>query len=145
MQNLDEKYRKNHSINTAKKLRKYCDIVVSTNSLKVKKIITKNSLPFFGFRPEKLSSDYAQTKDVVSYELKKLEKKLEKKYFAILLLQPTCPIRDYRKIISSFKIIEKKNFDSVVSITDVNAKHPYRMKVIRKGYLKNFMNLGGNQ
>ena len=37
------------------------------------------------------------------------------------------------------KIIEKKNFDSVVSITDVNASHPYRMKVIRKGYLKDFM------
>tara|TARA_Y100000590_G_scaffold446484_1_gene580271 strand:+ start:169 stop:867 length:699 start_codon:yes stop_codon:yes gene_type:complete len=128
-----------HSINTAKKLRKYCDIVVSTNSPKVKKIITRNSLPFFGFRPEKLSSDFAQTKDVVSYELKKLEKKLKKKYFGILLLQPTCPIRDYKKIISSFKIIEKKKFDSVVSITNVNANHPYRMKVIRNGYLKNFM------
>ena len=30
-----------HSINTAKKLRKYCDIAVSTNSPKVKKIMTE--------------------------------------------------------------------------------------------------------
>ena len=47
-----------------------------------------------------------QTKDVVRYELKKIEKELNKKYFGILLLQPTCPIRDHRKIIKSFKIVD---------------------------------------
>ncbi len=128
-----------HTINTAKKLSKYCDIIVSTNSTKIKKIIEKNKLPFFGLRPEKLASDFVQTRDVVRYELKKIEKKLNKKYFGILLLQPTCPIRDHRKIIKSFKIVEKKNFDSVVAIRNAETIHPYRMKVIRKGYLKNFM------
>lgn len=128
-----------HTINTAKKLSKYCDIIVSTNSTKIKKIVEKNKLPFFGLRPEKLASAFVQTKDVVRYELKKIEKKLNKKYFGILLLQPTCPVRDHRKIIKSFKIVEKKKFDSVVSIKDAETFHPYRMKVIRKGYLKNFM------
>ena len=132
-----------HTINTAKKLSKYCDIIVSTNSTKIKKIVEKNKLPFFGLRPEKLASDFAQTRDVVRYELKKIEKKLNKKYFGILLLQPTCPIRDHRKIIKSFKIVEKKKFDSVVSIKDAETSHPYRMKVIRKGYLKNFMKFKG--
>ena len=38
-------------------------------------------------RPKKLSSDKALTKNVVSYELKKIEKKLNKKFFGIILLK----------------------------------------------------------
>ena len=124
----------------AKKLSKHCEIVVSTDSQKIKKICIKNELEFYGLRPKRLSSDTALTKDVVMYEVKKIEKKLNKKFFGILLLQPTCPIRDYKKLMKSMQILKNKKFNSVVSVADVGAIHPFRMKKIVNGYLKNYMN-----
>ena len=129
-----------YTIDVAKKLGKHCEIVVSTDSLKIKKICIKNKLEFYGLRPKRLSNDTALTRDVVMYEVKRIEKILNKKFFGILLLQPTCPIRDYKKLMKSMRILKNEKFNSVVSIADVGATHPFRMKKIINGYLKNFMN-----
>ena len=131
----------NYTIDTAIKLKNYCDIVLSTDSKKIfSKCANKKKLIFNGLRPKKLSNSNSLTKDVVKYELKKTQQSLKKKYKYILLLQPTCPIRDYKKIIKAFNIIKSRDIDSVISISKVNANHPYRMKIIKKGLLKNFMN-----
>ena len=130
----------NYTINTALKLKKYCDIIISTDSKKILSKCKKNShLIFNGFRPKKLSNSRALTKDVVNFELKKTEKIFNKKYKYILLLQPTCPIRDYKKILKAIKLIKKNNIDTVLSIADVKANHPFRMKKMKNGFLKNFM------
>lgn len=128
------------TINVAKKLQNYCEIVISTDSKKIKNLCLKNKLNFYGMRPKKLSSDKALTKNVVNYELKKIEKKLNKKFFGIILLQPTCPIRDHRKIIKGMKILLKKKYNSVLSLSEVGGNHPYRMKIIKKKFCYNFMN-----
>ena len=73
------------TIDTAKKLSNYCDILISTDSEKIKKICIKNKLNFYGFRPKKLSNDKALTKDVVRYELLRIEKILNKKYFLSII------------------------------------------------------------
>ena len=131
----------NFTIESAMKLKNFCDIVISTDSKKIfSKCKNKESIIFNGLRPKYLSKSNSLTKDVVKYELKKTQENLKKKYKYILLLQPTCPIRDYKKIIKSFKIIKNRKFDSVLSISNVNGNHPFRMKVKKKGFLKNFMN-----
>ena len=128
------------TIETAKKLKNYCDILVSTDSKKIKNICLKNKLDFYGFRPKKLANDKALTKDVVKYELLKIEKIFNKKYFGIVLLQPTCPVRDYKKILSGIKILKNKKYNSVLSISNVEGNHPYRMKILKNNLCKNFMN-----
>ena len=131
----------NYTIETSIKLKEYCDIVISTDSKMIySKCHYKKNLIFNGLRPKWLSNSKSLTKDVVKYELKKTENMLDKKYKYVLLLQPTCPIRDYKKILKAFKLIKNKNIDTVISISDVNANHPYRMKIIKKGLLRNFMN-----
>ena len=40
-----------YTIDVAKKIETHCDIVVSSDHKKVKKICKKNKLEFFGFRP----------------------------------------------------------------------------------------------
>ncbi len=129
-----------YSIDIAIKLKKYCDIVVSSDSKKIIKILKNNNLKFTGFRPKKLSNDKVKTYDVVNYEIKKKEKEIKNKYEGILLLQPTCPIRDINKIIKAFKILKNKRYDSLVSVTSVNAIHPVRMKKFRNNYLINYLN-----
>ena len=76
-----------YTIDVAKKIGTHCDIVVSSDYKKIKKICKENKLEFFGFRPKMLSGDFIETIDVVRYELKKLEKLKKKIYKKILLLQ----------------------------------------------------------
>ena len=70
----------------------------------------------------------AYTNIKYDYELKKKEGQLKKQYKGILLLQPTCPIRDLNKVVRAFKIIENRTYDSLVSVSNVGAFHPARMK-----------------
>ena len=128
-----------YSIDTAKKISNLVDICVSTDSLNVKKIVKKNRIKFFGLRPKNLSGDFAETKDVVKYELLKYEKQRKSKYKYILVLQPTTPIRDIKKIKKIINLIKKnKKIDSVISIKDVEGDHPLRMKVFKNNLLQNY-------
>jgi N-acylneuraminate cytidylyltransferase/CMP-N,N'-diacetyllegionaminic acid synthase len=132
-----------YSIDTAKKLQKYCDIVISSDSKKIKKICSINKIEFNGFRPKYLSGDNVETYRVIRYELSKAEKLKDKIYKGVLLLQPTCPIRNEKKIIKAFKILNNSKFDSLVSVSSVGPMHPERMKKFKKKYLVNY--LGGKK
>ena len=118
------------------------DICVSSDYKNITPILRKHKLEFLGLRPNKLSKDNSLTKDVVSYELNKFQKKFKKEYTYILLLQPTTPIRSLKDIKSALKLIKnnKKKYDSIVSVKNVDGNHPLRMKTIRNGYLKNYIN-----
>ena len=128
-----------YTIDAAKRIKKYCDIVISSDSKEIKKICKSNHLEFHGLRPKRLSGDKAETMDLVNYELKKIEKKYKKKYEYILILQPTCPFRNLKSLKLAIKKIQSKKYDSVVSVKEVNEYHPSRMKLIKKGYLINYL------
>lgn len=135
---IKKKYLINYTIEFAKKNLKNACILVSSDSEKILKISRKNKGVYTSKRPARLSSDDSLTYDVVIYELLNFEKKYGLKFDLILLLQPTCPFRsvkDYKKI---FSLISKKEVDSVVSVCEVGAFHPERMKVFKGKYLKNF-------
>ena len=128
-----------HTFDVAKKIENNFDILVSTDSDKIKKLAIKNNFYFIGKRPKSLSSDKAETKDVLKFELKRFEKLKNKKYKHILLLQATCPYRNIKKINFSLKKIKSKLYDSVVSVAKVEAEHPLRMKIFKSKYLKNYI------
>ena len=127
-----------HTIDFAKKNKSF-HICFSTDSLKylnlAKKFLNNSNL---SLRPKKLANDTAKTYDVVKYELLKTEKLLKEKFKYILLLQPTVPYRKESDIKKSINFLNKKNVDSVVSITSVLGNHPLRMKVIKKSYVLNY-------
>lgn len=129
-----------HTFDTAKKIKSKFDILVSSDSTIVEKLAIKYKFYFLGIRPESLSSDKVETKEVIKYELKRIERKLNKKYQNILLLQPTCPFRDYKKILFSLEKLKSEKFNSIVSISNVDAMHPLRMKKFKNNYLVNYIN-----
>lgn len=124
-----------YTIDFAKKFEKQIEILISSDYEGIKDICRNNDLKFHGLRPKKLSRDTTETIDVLKYEIKKLKRTF--KY--LLILQPTCPIRDIKKVKLSLKKIKEKNIDSVVSVCDVNQYHPLRMKKILNGRLVNFI------
>ena len=128
-----------HTFDTAKKLRKKFDILVSTDSKVISKLTLKYNFNFLGLRPKSLSGDRIETKYVLKYEIRKLEAILKKKYKNILVLQPTCPFRDPKKIMLSLKKVKSNKYDSVVSVEEVKTDHPLRMKIFKSKYLTNFI------
>lgn len=113
--------------------------VISTDSKKILSISKKYKIHNNGLRPAHLSGDKALTYDVLKYEILLTEKKFGKKYDYILLLQPTCPFRSREKITKALRIIKNnKKYDSVLSISDVGANHPERMKIIKNNKLINY-------
>ena len=108
------------SVKFAKKLKFVDDIIVSTND----KIIVNNMKKFkfvkTFIRPKNLSGKKASTIDVILHVLKKYERKFSK-VDAILLLQPTSPIRSIKKIYLAFKkYIYYKKIKSVISVSNTN-------------------------
>ena len=136
---INKKHLIQYSIDVAKQIHELSEICISTDCKIIKNIAIKNKIKFYGYRPENLCGDYVQTRDVVRYEVLKLEKIFKKNYDFILLLQPTSPFRCQKKLKRAIKFLKKNSkFDSVISITDVLGNHPLRMKIFKNGKLINY-------
>jgi N-acylneuraminate cytidylyltransferase/CMP-N,N'-diacetyllegionaminic acid synthase len=125
-----------HTIIFAKKFPSM-HICFSTDSEKYQKI-AKKFMEVDDLRPKNLSGDFVKTYNVLKYELLRVEKRLNKKFDFLVLLQPTVPYRKKSDMQKAINIIKNKNVDSVVSITPVLGGHPLRMKVIQNSYVLNY-------
>ena len=118
------------------------NIVISTDDKEIASVSKKYGCDIFFKRPKKLASDNAKSYEVILHSLNFMENLNNKLYDKIIMLQPTSPLRKSSHIIKSLKIINERNVDSVVSIVNVNGYHPYRMKIIKNNFLKNYIDQG---
>ncbi len=118
------------------------NIVVSTDDKEIASVSKKYGCDIFFKRPKKLASDNAKSYEVILHSLNFMENLNNKLYDKIIMLQPTSPLRKSSHIIKALKIINERNVDSVVSIVNVNGYHPYRMKIIKNNFLKNYIDQG---
>ena len=85
------------------------------------------SVPFV--RPAELATDTAKSIDVALHALQVMEQREGMRYDAIMLLQPTTPFRTTADIDQAISLLEHNpEADSVISVVDVEAFHPARMK-----------------
>lgn len=104
------------------------DIYVSTDDEAVAAIAGKFKCRVID-RPESLATDHASTLDVIKHCIDVLKKDGKRPDY-IVLLQPTVPIRDARKIDEAIELLKKTGCDSVISHIRVDYFHPNRMKKI---------------
>lgn len=89
-------------------------VVVSTDSLKIKKISEKFGAKVFFLRPKKISNDKAKTQDVIKHALKWFKKKnLQFNY--VCCIYPTSVLIKPYDLIKSFKIIKNSKWSFVMS------------------------------
>jgi CMP-N-acetylneuraminic acid synthetase len=69
------------------------DVVVSTDSDEIKKVASKYPSIYVVDRPDELASDKSSTEDTLLHAIDFMEKMLEKRYDAVLTMQPTSPLR----------------------------------------------------
>ena len=131
-----------YTIKEAKKSKLIDDLVVSTDSKKISKISKKYGAKVPFFRPKYLSTDFMQSFPVVKHAVLFMEELNKCKYDYIVMLQPTCPLRSCADIDTSLKKLINSKFESITSVVDVGGNHPYRMKIIKKNRLYNFIDRG---
>lgn len=98
------------------------ELCISTNDDELIDIAEKNNISIPFKRPEELSNDTANSRDVILHALEYYEKK-GRVFDAVFLLQPTSPYRtkeDFQQII---KVYSKEN-DMVVSVK-ISKDNPY--------------------
>ncbi len=99
---------------------------------KIKKLAKKYNVSTEYLRPKKTSKNNSAITDTLFHFHKWTEyKKINYDY--IILLQPTSPLRNYKDINLSAKMIEKKKYKSLFSISE-SLEHPYEsIKINKKG------------
>jgi len=131
-----------HTIKEAKKSKYISKIIVSTDSLEISDISKKYGAKVPFIRPKNLATDKSLTYDVVKHCVD-FYKHQNQVFDIILLLQPTTPFRSVNQIDKAIEILSKeKDFNSIVSVVDVDGNHPHRMKIIKNGQLLNYIDQG---
>lgn len=108
-------------------LKKNCFVLTDSN--KIKKIAKKYSINTDYVRPASTSTDNSSSISTLKHFSKWYLKKDD--YDAMILLQPTSPLRNSEDINKSIKIFKDKNVDSLFSISK-HLEHPYNAVNFRK-------------
>ena len=137
----------------AKQSKIFNNIIVSTDSKKIKNFSISQNILCPWLRPKKLSLDKTKSETAALHALKWYEKKYSKKVDCITLLQPTSPFRTIKNIRLAFKLYIKHKFCSVVAVnfsTKKNIKKlyfykkPFCHRVEKNKNYKNKYEMNGN-
>jgi CMP-N,N'-diacetyllegionaminic acid synthase len=110
--------------------------IVSTDDENIANLAKEAGIEVPFIRPPEISGDTAKSIDVALHALSEMEKIDKCQYDAIMLLQPTAPFKTAEDIDQCIKILEANpQADSVISVVDVLAHHPARMKYLENGKL----------
>ena len=90
------------------------ETILSTNDLDIIKIAKEYDIKVPFIRPESLSKDSTLQIDVIKHALIYAEKK--KKFDAVILFQPTNPIRSIKDVENCIKLFKKENPDNVITV-----------------------------
>ncbi len=102
------------SIEQALNSKKISRVVVSTNSKTIAQISQKYGAEIPFLRPEKFATDSATTEEVLLHAVKTMD--ILENNNAVVLLQPTSPIRFKKSIDSAIIRFERDRSDSLVSV-----------------------------
>ena len=112
-----------HAVACAKKAKKVTDIVVTTDSEEIEKVVSDLGIKVIK-RPKNLAKDDSNVVTAVQHAYNELKGD----YDIIILLQPTAPLRTAKDLDAIVQIFEdSENVENVVSVVPMDDIHPARM------------------
>lgn len=103
---------------------KYIDrVIVSTDSLEIKKMAIKFGAEAPFMRPDKLATDQSLSSDVIVHAIEWLHNHSEY-YDYIVLLEPTSPLTEASDVDLALEDLISKNGLAIVGISKVESSHP---------------------
>lgn len=119
------------------------DVVVSTDDAEIAQVSRAHGalVPFE--RPADLATDAAESYGVVVHALEEMERLRGQPYDAVMMLQPTTPLRRAEQIARAVGMLAAApDADGVVSVVDVEGWHPFRMKRLIGDRIVNYIEQG---
>ena len=114
-------------------------ILVSTDGEDIAAVAREAGAETPFLRPAELARDDTPTTDVVLHAAAWLEAHQRYQPAAVMVLQPTTPLRTAEDIVAGLKLLEDRQADAVVGICEA-AHHPFWMKRLRAdGRLEDFL------
>jgi len=129
-----------YTIDVARELADEDDICVSTDDDAIIKVVENYKLHVPFKRPAKLATDTADTGEVLLHALNYYET-MGKKYDAVVLLQPTSPLRKASQVSEAIKLFTPA-IDMVVSVKNSHAASVI-CKENAQGFLERFLSKNG--
>ena len=113
-----------HSIEFAKKISPVKNIILSTDSLRIKKIGLKYKLDIKKLRPKKISKSNTSSYISAKYEIYQFEK-YHSNVDIVVLLQPTSPFRSLKTYKNSLKKFLNSPNTPLVTVKKTSPKYKY--------------------
>lgn len=124
-----------HTIECSLSASRVTRTIVSTDDEELAKVARECGADVPFVRPAELATDSARAIPVIQHALEQVEAGQEGTYDAIVMLQPTTPFRTVSDLDGALELLDRAGADSVISVVDVLAYHPARMKFIEGGRL----------
>lgn len=130
------------TVSEALRVDEITDLIVSTDDAEIADLARSMGIKVPFIRPPELATDDALTAPVLRHAILQMEALSEARYDAVLLLQPTSPLRRACHIKTAIDMFRETNCDSIVSVVSVMGNHPFRMKRLVGDRLVNFIEQG---
>ena len=127
-----------YTIESALKSKVFDHLIVSTDSEEIAKVAREAGAEVPFMRPDELSGDTVWSRDCVKHAVLECERIFDEIYDYVIELPCIAPLRNEHHILEAYKILREEDCDSVTSVTQMQDKHPVRMKRITEGLLKDF-------
>lgn len=131
-----------YTVQEALKVSAITDLVVSTDDEEIGTVARSLGAQVPFLRPAELATDNAQSAPVLKHCLLHMEKFHSTHYDAVLMLQPTTPLRQAEHIEKAIQMMRDSDCESVVSVVSVEGNHPFRMKRLVGDRLINYVEQG---
>jgi CMP-N,N'-diacetyllegionaminic acid synthase len=125
-----------HTIMAAQRSKRLTDWLVSSEDAEILNVARRYGAPVPFVRPQELAGDGIRNIDVVRHALGFMEEKTGQKYDIVVLLQPTCPIRDPNHIDVAVDLLAGSDLDTLASVKGPFKKRDPVLKAIRGGVLE---------
>ena len=119
-----------YTIEAALASRLLTDVIVSTDDEEIARVARQYGAEVPFMRPAELATDSAQAIPTIQHAVREMEKLRSWRYDAVVMLQPTTPLRNAEDIDECLKKLFATDADSVISVVEVGGYHPVRMKRI---------------
>ena len=113
-----------YTIDAAKKIGRNSYPFISTDSKKIIKYCKKFGFKDGYLRPKSFSKDNSSLFPAIMHGIRWIKKNYEKTFDAILLLQPTTPVRELKELKLAMNLFRNKKLKSLISVTHMK-EHPY--------------------
>ena len=129
---INNKYLLSYTLDVAKKSKVFHQIVVSTDSKKIRSLKKQYKDIDFIRRPKTLATDSANKMDAIRHAMRFSENKKSVKYDLIFDLDATSALRSSSDIKQALKIFKKKKAHNLFSVNE-SRRNPYFNVVEKKG------------